>query len=95
MGVEWDVVITAQEAGCYKPRPRPYEMALERLGVKAEDTAFVCGSGFDLFGTAAVGMRTYWHNRVGLARPEGAPEPERMSRTHDELPAWLSTFKKD
>jgi 2-haloalkanoic acid dehalogenase type II len=95
MGVEWDVVITAQEAGCYKPRPRPYEMALERLGVKAEDTAFVCGSGFDLFGTAAVGMRTYWHNRVGLARPEGAPEPERMSRTLDELPAWLSTFKKD
>lgn len=93
-GVEWDVVITAEEAGCYKPRPRPYEMALERLGVQARDTAFVCGSGFDLFGTAAVGLRTYWHNRVGLALPEGARPPERLSATLDALPAWLSSFRE-
>lgn len=94
LGVEWDVVVTAEEAGCYKPRARPYEMALERLGVQAQDAAFVCGSGFDLFGTAAVGMRTYWHNRVGLALPDGAPAPERMARTLDELPAWLANFRK-
>jgi 2-haloalkanoic acid dehalogenase type II len=94
LGVAWDVVITAEEAGCYKPRPRPYELALERLGVAAQDTAFVCGSGFDLFGTAATGLRTYWHNRVGLALPEGAPPPERESRTLDELPHWLSTFQE-
>jgi FMN phosphatase YigB (HAD superfamily) len=58
LGTEWDVVITAEEAGCYKPRPEPYGMALERLGIAAEGTAFVCGSGFDLFGTAATGLRT-------------------------------------
>jgi 2-haloalkanoic acid dehalogenase type II len=93
LGAEWDVVITAEEAGCYKPRPEPYRMALERLGVAAEDTAFVCGSGFDLFGTAATGLRTYWHNRVGLALPEGAPAPERTSRTLDALPEWLEHFR--
>lgn len=91
-GAGWDVVVTAEEAGCYKPRPRPYEMALERLGVQPGDTAFVCGSGFDLLGTAQVGLRTYWHNQVGLALPEGARPPEVMSSTLDGVPAWLARF---
>src|SRR5215831_13267312 len=62
--VPWDVVITAEEAGFYKPHPRLYRLALERLGVAADEAAFVAGSGYDLIGTAAVGLRTYWHNRV-------------------------------
>jgi 2-haloalkanoic acid dehalogenase type II len=95
LGVEWDVVVTAEEAGCYKPQPRPYEMALERLQVRPQDTAFVAGSGFDLFGTARVGLRTYWHNRVGLARPQGAPEAELVSPTLDALPDWLESFRRE
>lgn len=70
-----------EEAGFYKPDPRPYQLALVRLGVQSKDAAFIAGSGYDLFGTARVGLRTYWHNRVGLARPEGAPLPELESPT--------------
>ena len=85
----WDCVVTAEEAGCYKPDPRPYRRALETLGVAPREAAFVAGSGYDLFGTSAVGLRTYWHNRVGLARPEGAP-PAALERPSldDPLP-WL------
>jgi len=87
--VRWDCVITAEEAGFYKPNPRPYRLALERLGVAAGDAAFVAGSGYDLIGTSAVGLRTYWHNRVGLARPPQAPPPNFESSTLEALVPWL------
>lgn len=87
--VHWDCVITAEEAGCYKPDPRPYRRALEALGVAPGEAAFVAGSGYDLFGTSAVGLRTYWHNRVGLARPDGAPPAALERPTLDDLLPWL------
>ncbi|TAJ86568.1 HAD-IA family hydrolase [Reyranella sp.] len=85
----WDCVITAEEAGAYKPDPRPYRLTLERLGVAPQEAAFIAGSGYDLFGTSAVGLRTYWHNRVGLARPDGAPAAALERPTLDDLIPWL------
>lgn len=85
----WDCVVTAEEAGCYKPDPRPYRLALAKLGVAPQDAAFVAGSGYDLFGTTAVGLSTYWHNRVGLARPDGAPDAALERPTLDDLLPWL------
>ncbi len=92
LGVDWDAVVTAEEAGFYKPDPRPYQMVLDRLGLAADEVAFVAGSGYDLFGTQRVGLRTYWHNRVGLARPEGAPAAEVESPMLDGLVGWLRSF---
>lgn len=85
----WDCIVTAEEAGYYKPDPRPYRHALAALGVAPGDAAFVAGSGYDLFGTSAVGLRTYWHNRVGLARPDGAPPAALERPTLDDLLPWL------
>jgi len=65
----------------YKPDPAPYRLALRELGLPAERVLFVAGSGFDLFGTARVGLATLWHNRVGLAAPDGAPSPIAQART--------------
>lgn len=87
--VPWDCVVTAEGAGFYKPHPRPYQLALERLDVDARDAAFVAGSGYDLIGTSAVGLRTYWHNRVGLGRPGQAPPPDFESPTLALLIPWL------
>ncbi len=85
----WDCVITAEEAGAYKPDPHPYRLALDRLGVAPQEAAFVAGSGYDLFGTSAVGLKTYWHNRVGLARPDGAPAAALERPMLDDLIPWL------
>lgn len=85
----WDCVVTAEEARYYKPNPRPYRLALEQLGVAPADAAFVAGSGYDLIGTSAVRLRTYWHNRVGLQRPEAAPPADLESPTFDALIPWL------
>lgn len=89
LNVRWNVIITAEEAGCYKPDPRPYRLALSQLGVAPNEAAFVAGSGYDLFGTSAVGLRTYWHNRVGLARPDGAPPAALERTTLEDLLPWL------
>lgn len=85
----WDCIVTAEEAGFYKPDPRPYKLALSQLDIAATDAAFVAGSGYDLFGTGAVGLRTYWHNRVGLARPQGAQPASLESPTLEKLLPWL------
>jgi 2-haloalkanoic acid dehalogenase type II len=89
LGVAFETVITAEQAGAYKPDPRPYRRAIAALGLTPPEILFVAGSGYDLFGTAAVGLPTVWHNRVGLEAPPGAPAPRATWRTLDPLPAFV------
>ena len=74
-GIEFDVVVTAERAGFYKPDPRPYQMALVELGAAPGRCLFVAGSAYDLFGTSKVALPTYWHDRIGMAAPPNAPKP--------------------
>jgi 2-haloalkanoic acid dehalogenase type II len=85
VGVEFDVIVTAERAGYYKPRPEPYRMALRELNLRPSGALFVAGSAFDLVGTARVELDTWWHNRVGLKRPDAAPAPLREERTLERL----------
>jgi len=66
LGVPFDVIVTAESARAYKPRPEPYRLALDALGLDAARTLFVAGSPADIAGGAHLGMPTYWHNRRGL-----------------------------
>lgn len=81
IGIAFSVVVTAERAGFYKPHPRPYQLALEELGVAPQDALFVAGSAYDLFGAAAVGLPVYWHDRIGMEMPPNAPPPFRRERS--------------
>jgi FMN phosphatase YigB (HAD superfamily) len=74
-GVDFDVVVTAERAGFYKPSAHPYRLALRELGATAGESLFVAGSAYDLFGAGAVGLPVYWHDRIGMALPPAAPPP--------------------
>ena len=63
VGVPFDVVVTAEVAGAYKPRPEPYRLALDTLGLDPTRTLFVAGSPDDIGGAGRAGMPVYWHNR--------------------------------
>jgi 2-haloalkanoic acid dehalogenase type II len=89
IGIPFDVVVTSERTGFYKPHPAPYRLALAELGLHAGEALFVAGSGFDLIGTATLDMPTLWHNRAGLARPAGAPAPLAERRTLKELITFL------
>jgi 2-haloalkanoic acid dehalogenase type II len=89
VGIPFDIIVTSERAGYYKPDPHPYRLALAELKLPPERVLFVAGSGFDLIGTAAVGLPTLWHNRAGLARPPQAPAPLAERRTLRELKEFL------
>lgn len=65
----FELVVTAEEAGAYKPDPLPYRMALERLGLDPAEVLFVAGSAHDVGGAARVGMDVYWANRGRAPAP--------------------------
>lgn len=92
LGVHFDVVITSETAGFYKPDPAPYRLALSTLGIAPAHAVFVAGSAYDLFGTEKVGLPTLWHNRIGLTAPQGAPEPLLTTPTLETLAADLSSL---
>jgi FMN phosphatase YigB (HAD superfamily) len=66
------VVVSAERAGAYKPDPRPYQLALDELGLPAERVLFVAGSSHDVVGALRMGMPVIWVNRLGLPAPPGA-----------------------
>ena len=49
-------VLSAEEAGWYKPDPRIYREACRRLGSSPQSTLFVAGSAYDADGAAAAGL---------------------------------------
>jgi 2-haloacid dehalogenase len=50
-------VLSAEEAGRYKPDPRIYREACRRLGSRPESTLFVAGAAYDAEGAGAAGLR--------------------------------------
>ncbi|HEX5781813.1 MAG TPA: HAD family hydrolase [Solirubrobacteraceae bacterium] len=69
LGVEVDLLVSAERVGFYKPRPEPY-----RAGMGAGRPAlFVAGSPGDVPGAEAVGLPVVWHNRVGAPAAGGTP----------------------
>jgi 2-haloalkanoic acid dehalogenase type II len=75
VGVPFDVVMTSEEAGYYKPRPEPYRATLHSLDVDPSSALFVAGSPADIPGAAGVGMPVFWHNRAGLPFVADAARP--------------------
>ncbi|HEX4616065.1 MAG TPA: HAD-IA family hydrolase [Stellaceae bacterium] len=80
-GINFDVTVTAERAGFYKPDARPYQMALDELGVVPSRCLFVAGSAYDLLGTSKVGLPTYWHDRIGMTATTCTPEPTERHRS--------------
>ena len=81
----FDVIVSAERAGFYKPDPRTYRLALNELGLDPGRTLFVAGSPLDLVGAANVGMPVFWHNHIGMPAPEGSPPPTAESREFGDL----------
>jgi 2-haloalkanoic acid dehalogenase type II len=89
IGVPFDVVVTAESAGAYKPRREPYQRALAELGLPAGRVLFVAGSRYDIPGAMAAGMPVWWHNRVGMPR-DGAAVPVAEHDSLSLLPRYVA-----
>ena len=72
LGIDFDIVLSAERAGYYKPDPRIYEQAIEEIGETPERILYVAGSPYDVRGAANADMPVYWHNRIGLIDNEAS-----------------------
>lgn len=87
LGVEFAMVLTAEDVGSYKPNPRNFEVLLERvqeMGIAPERLLHVAQSLFhDHVPAKAAGLTTVWiDRRAGMEGsgatpiPEDAPQPD-------------------
>ncbi|MEG3619626.1 haloacid dehalogenase type II [Magnetovibrio sp. PR-2] len=71
-----DVVLSIEDVGIFKPDPRVYQLAVDRLGVAKENVCFVSSNGWDATGAAAFGFQVAWVNRAGLVKEKLGFEPK-------------------
>lgn len=76
LGITFDEVVTAQQAGAYKPDERPFLLAFERLGVPRERILHVAQSLFhDQVTAQRLGLTSVWINRRVGRTGDGATPP--------------------
>jgi len=89
LGMLIDAVFSVEAVGVYKPHPKVYQLAADRLGIAASAIAFQSSNAWDAYAASAFGMQVVWCNRYGQ-RPERLPgKPDRMVRSLAELPALV------
>ncbi len=89
IGALLDAVISVEEVGVFKPDPRVYRRALERLGVTAAQVSFQSSNAWDAYAASAFGMRVVWCNRYAQ-KPERLPgRPDHIVTTLADLPALV------
>jgi 2-haloacid dehalogenase len=73
LGVEFDQVITAQQARAYKPSLKIFELALNRVGVPVHRILHVGQSVYhDVLPAQSLGLATVWVNRPSARAGVGA-----------------------
>ena len=81
-----DAVFSVEEVGIYKPHPKVYQLAVDRLGIPAAAIAFQSSNGWDAYGASAFGMQVVWCNRYGQRRERLPGTPDREIGSLAELP---------
>jgi 2-haloacid dehalogenase len=65
-----DDIISVEEVKAFKPSPRVYNLAPERMKVGNPELGFVSSNNWDICGGAAAGLRTFWIQRSAAEVPE-------------------------
>ncbi len=84
-----DAVLSIEEVGVFKTHPKVYQLALDRLGVAANEICFVSSNGWDAHAASAFGMRVVWCNRYGQRAERLPGKPDHIIATLADLPALV------
>ena len=52
-----DAVLSVEEVGVYKPHPKVYQLAVDRLGIPASAISFQSSNAWDAYAASAFGNR--------------------------------------
>lgn len=81
-----DAVLSIEEVGVYKPDPRVYQLAVDKLGASPAEISFQSSNAWDAAGAAAFGFRVVWINRAGQPAEYGWVLQAREIATLEPLP---------
>jgi 2-haloalkanoic acid dehalogenase type II len=88
LAAPFEIVVTAEQAGSYKPAPRHFTMARDLIG--SERWLHAAQSYYhDVVPARALGIAVVWINRKGEAPTDGG-KPDRECRTLIDLADWLA-----
>lgn len=82
-------VLSIEDVGIFKPDPKVYQLAIDRLGVPAGEICFQSSNAWDAAGAASFGFRVAWINRFGQRRERLPDAPDAELKTLSELPPLL------
>jgi 2-haloacid dehalogenase len=85
----FDAVLSVEEVGVFKPAPRVYQLAVDRLGCAAAAIAFQSSNAWDAHAASAFGMQVVWCNRYGQRRERLPGAPDCEIKTLADLPALV------
>jgi len=85
----FDAVLSVEDAGVYKPHPKVYQLAVDRLRTAPSAISFQSSNAWDAYGASAFGMQVVWCNRYGQRHERLPGKPDREIKSLSELPALL------
>jgi 2-haloacid dehalogenase len=81
-----EIVLSAQDAGAFKPDPRTYRYALERTGATDADAVCIVSTHWwDVAGAKRAGLRAGWVARRERSLLDTVPAPEYLGRDLAEV----------
>lgn len=90
IGARLDVVLSIEEVGIYKPDPRTYKLAVDRLGIAPQHISFQSSNAWDAVGAATFGFRVAWCNRFGQRQERLTTQPDAEITNLNQLLKLLS-----
>ena len=78
-----DAILSIEAVGIFKPSPKVYQLAVDQLGVSAQQICFQSSNAWDVAGANSFGLRVVWVNRFGQ-------HAERLGTSYDAELASLA-----
>ena len=73
-----DMVISVDEIGVYKPSPKVYQLAINKLKLNPEEICFISSNAWDAHGASSFGFKVIWINRYQLPHEKIPTEPDKI-----------------
>jgi 2-haloacid dehalogenase len=90
IGFAFDLVISVQEAGYFKPHWKTYATAERLIGLHRSSCLFVANHAFDCIGAKSYGMRTTFIDRRHRPFGETPHQPDLIVADFTELAAVMT-----
>ncbi|MFQ6026596.1 MAG: haloacid dehalogenase type II [Dehalococcoidia bacterium] len=89
MSIPVDRIISAEQAGVFKPHPEVYHTAVTELGLEPGQVLHVAAHAWDIRGARAFGMRGAYVNRAGIPYGDSPFPPDLEVADFRELAARI------